>query len=325
LVQQQRLRPLVEGALLAAITAVFGMLSLNVPLTSFFTDFLWGIPIIIAFIRHDWRIALMALTVAGILTLILTDPVRAGLYFVQLAPVAVVYGLMFKKRLSAGKILLTGTVVTVIAEALVLGLYLYTQRNVFHFEEEINRQAREAIEFYRKTGLLEYYSKQGLNEAAIKELIDRSVGLAKLLIPGTFIITAMVKAVLTFLISVRVLERLGFGGFRLPAFREWRLPWQSSWVFMTGLLLALAGDHYGMPVLATIGKNIVFICFPIFFIIGLAVGVHFYRRWTLPGWVKILIIIITVVNFSGSLLFFTGLGIFDPLVNFRVLGQARNQ
>lgn len=325
MVEQQRLRPLVEGALFAAITAVFGIISLNLPLMSFFTDFLWGIPIIIVFIRHDWRIGVMALTVAGLLTLILTEPVMAGLLFLQLAPVAVAYGLMFKKRFPAGSVLLTGTLVTVIAEAFVLGLLLYTQRNVFHFEEEISRQAREAIEFYRKTGLLEQYAKQGLNEAALRELVDGTVRLTKLLIPGSFVIVAAVKAALTYLVSVRVLERLGLGRFRLPAFSEWHLPWYASWAFLSGLLLTLAGDNYGMPVLAAIGKNIVFICFPIFFIIGLAVSVHFFRRWTLPGWVKILLVVIAVLNLSGTLLLLTGIGIFDPLISFRTKRKTQDQ
>lgn len=324
MVEQQRLRPLVEGALFAAITAVFGIMSLYLPLISFFTDFLWGIPIIIVFIRHDWRIGLMSLTVAGLLTLILTEPVMTGLLFLQLAPVAVTFGLMFKKRYPAGKVLLTGTVVTVLAEAFVLGLLLYSQRNVFHFQEEISRQARDAIEFYRKAGLLEQYAKQGLSQAVINDLVESVVRLTKLLIPGTFVIVAAVKAAITYLISARVIERLGFGNFRLPAFSAWYLPWYSSWAFLSGLLLTLAGDNYGMPVLAAIGKNIVFICFPVFFIIGVAVMVHFFRRWAMPGWTKILLVVIALMNFSGALLLLTGIGIFDPLVSFRTtLGMKK--
>lgn len=323
MVQQQRLRPLVEGALLAAITAVFGIMSLNMPLLSFFTDFLWGIPIIVVFIRHDWRIGLMALTVAGVLTLMLTEPVMAGLIFLQLAPVAVAFGLMFKKKLPAGRILLTGTVITVLSEVFVLGLFLYSQRNLYHFSDEITRQAREAVEFYKKTGLLELYAKQGLDETAIRQLVESTVRLTKLLLPGTFIIAAAVKAALTYLISARVLERLGFGNFRLPAFSEWSLPWYASWVIMSGLLLTLGGDYFAVPVLAAIGKNIVFICFPIFFIIGLAVSVHFFRRWGPPGWVKILFVVIALINLTGTILLVTGIGIFDPLVSFRSKGKTQ--
>lgn len=323
MVQEQRLRPLVEGSLLAAITAVFGIISLNIPLLSFFTDFLWGIPIVVVFIRHDWRIGLMSLAVAGSLTLMFTEPVRAGLLLLQLGPVAVVYGLMFRRKLPAGRILLTGVVVTVIAEAVVLGLFLYFQRNVYHFGDEINRQAQEAIEFYKKAGLLEMYAKQGYDEAAVRQLIENTIKLTKLLLPGTFIIAAAIKAVLTYIVSARVLERLGFGRFRLPPFSEWSLPWYASWVVMVGILLTLGGDYFTIPVLAAIGKNIVFICFPIFFIIGLAVCVHFFRRGALPGWVKVLLAVIALINLSGAIIFVTIIGIFDPLISFRK--QGKNQ
>lgn len=321
MVEQQRLRPLVEGALMAAITAVFGMISLNFPVMSFLTDFLWGIPIIVVFIRHDWRIGTMSLTVAALLTLMLTEPVMAGLLFIQLAPVAVVYGMMFKKKYPAGQILLSGTVVTLLAEAVVLFLLMYVQRNVFHFGEELNRQAQEVVGLLKRSGLMEYYRKNGVDEAALKQMIASSI----MLLPGSFILAAGFKAVLTYFVSARVLERLSLGSFRLPPFGDWHLPWYASWSLLAGLLLTLAGDQYGMPVLATVGKNIVFICFPIFFIIGLAVAVHFFRRWMLAGWVKTLLIIIAVLNFSGTILLLTGLGIFDPLIAFRARGKTQDQ
>ncbi|MFZ5641210.1 MAG: YybS family protein [Bacillota bacterium] len=321
MVQQQRLRPLIEGALLAAITALFGMLSLNLPLVSFFTDFLWGVPIVIVFIRHGWRIGLMALTVAGMLTLMFTEPVMAGLLFLQLAPVAVVYGVMFRNRFPAGPVLLSGIVMTVIAEAVVLVLYFYTQRSVFNLNQEIGRMTGYVIEIYRTAGVLEHFARQGMDEPEVRKLIGSVI----ILLPGFFVVAAMIKALLSYLVSVRVLDRLGLGRFRLPAFGEWHLPWYSVWVFMSGLLLTLAGDLYKMPVLAAIGKNIVFICFPIFFIIGLAVGVHFFRRWLLPGWVKILLVVIAVLNLTGTVLLLTGLGVFDPLVTFRSRGKKQDQ
>lgn len=324
MLQQQKLRPLAEGALLAAITAVFGMMSLLFPLTSFFADFLWGIPIIIVFLRHDRRIGFMSLAVAGILTLMFTEPVMAGLLFLQLAPVAVTFGIMFKKRVSPGRILLTGVAVTVIAEAVVFGLFLYMQPAAFTLVEEINRQSRELFEFYKKTGMLSFYAKQGLDEAALKEIFESSVRLTKLLIPGFFVLVAAIKAALTYFVATRVIERLGFGNFRLPAFREWHLPWYASWVVISGLLLTLVGDHYRIPVLATVGKNIVFICAPIFFIIGLAVGVYFFRRWTMPGWLKTLFIIVAVINYIGTVLLLTVIGFFDPLVAFRARSKAQD-
>jgi uncharacterized protein YybS (DUF2232 family) len=319
--QQQRLRPLIEGALLAAVTALFGVLSLNLPLVSFFTDFLWGVPVVIVFVRHGWRIGLMSLAVAVILTLMFTEPVMAGLLFLQLAPLSVVYGVMFRNRFPAGRVLLSGIVITVIAEAVVLALYFYTQKSVFNLSQEISRMTGYVMEIYRTAGVLEHFARQGLDEPEVRKL----VGSVIILLPGFFIVAAMIKALLSYLVSVRVLDRLGFGRFHLPAFSEWHLPWYSVWVFMAGLVLTLAGDHYKMPVLAAIGKNIVFICFPIFFIIGLSVGVHFFRRWLLPGWVKILLVVIAVLNLAGTVLLLAGLGVFDPLINFRSRGKQQDQ
>lgn len=316
--QQRATQPLTQGALLAALTALLGIMSLGFPPLRFITDFLWGIPIIIVITKHNLRLGIMVLGVSLLLLLFVFNPISVLLFAVRMAPLALVYGFLIKKRVLPGKSLVIGTLVAAIAEVVtILGFLYLAGINIIPPQEELKQVIDQAIKFYEEVGLFELYAKQGLSVETIKDTFYQVAYLYALLIPAAFVLSSIIRAFLTWIVAQRVLNRMGFSVGALPKFSEWSLPWYWIWLLTIGLLATIVGDHYGLETLAIAGKNMVAITCFIYLVIGLAIAVSFIKNWKVPGWFKVLIVIIIIINLSGTIILFTLLGIFDSFVVFR--------
>ena len=308
--QQQRVGPLAEWALMALITAALGALAIiNLPV-KFLFDFAWGIPIIMVIKRHDMRVGVLTLFTAFFLTWLFTEPLLTGLLFLELAPLALVFGLLFKKEAPAGRTLLTGAAVSALsATALILVLFSISPAQIMPDEGILRRQAELVTALYMKMGLM--------NAGDARHFAEIGISMAPIFIPGSFIISAILRALITYLLTTRVMRRLTYRVDPLPPFSQWRLPWYSVWLFIGGLGLTLIGDHYRVYNLGLIGKITLFSVLPLFFTIGLAIFTYFFKSWKIPGWAKAVLALIAVYNWSGSILLFTMAGLFDPLYSLR--------
>jgi len=309
LTDNRRVTPLTEGAFLGLMTAVMGALAIYFFPVKFLVDFIWGIPLIILVKRYDLRTGLLALVTTFLITLVLAEPVISFLLFIELAPLAIVYAILFKNTDSPGVTLTAGAVVSVVSDILViLGYFYLAGEKLIPTEQVLRTQIDQFMDFYVKMGM-DIKQARLFAETALKMTV--------ILIPSTIAVTSVVRAFLTYIVAAGVLRRLNYPVSGLPPFSEWRLPWYSVWLMISGLALSLLGDQYGLTSLAYTGKNMVFIVIPLYFIIGLSVVTYIFKTWKIPRWIKILIIVVLAVNFSGSIVLLTLIGVFDPLVSFR--------
>jgi len=310
LAQQQRVNPYVEGALLASITAIMGALAIYFLPVKFLVDFIWGIPIIVIIKRYNFRMGILTLVTTFVITLMLTDPVTTILLVAQLAPLALAYGLLFKYEVSPGTTLLSGSAVSIVSTVLTIVGFIYIAKvNIIPSEQELRAQAELVKAFYVSKGLMD------ADEARV--FTETSVSLVRSLIPSFFAVGSIIRALLTYILAVKVFRKLNYKVASLPPFSEWRLPWYSVWLLIIGLGMSLIGDYFKLPVISSIGKNTVFIVVPVFFLIGLAVITYWFKNWKIPTWTKVLLGVVAAVNLSGSVVLFVLIGAFDPLVSFR--------
>lgn len=307
--EQQRLNPLTEGAFMALITAVIGALAIWFLPVKFLVDFIWGIPIIVITKRYDLRTGLLTLGATFFITALITGPVMTLILLMELAPLAAAYAILFKYKKSPGTTLIVGVVVSIISDLItILGYFYFLDMLIVPTEQELRAHVEQFVSLY--TGL-------GMDMNQARAMVETAIRLTLVLIPSTLAIVAVIRAFFTYLVAARVLRRLNYKIDGLRPFSSWQIPWYSVWVLIAGLVMSLAGDHYKLGTVAAIGKNMVFISSPLFFIIGLSVGTYFFRKWQIPKWTKVLLVIIAFINFSGTLVLFTLIGLFDPLVSFR--------
>lgn len=315
---QQGVHPLAEGAFMALLTAFMGALAIYFLPVKFLFDFAWGIPLIIIIYRHNIRTGLLAMVTAYILTWLFTEPASAALLFLELGPLALAYGLLFKTRISPGQTVGAGMVVSALAAVVLILILLYIEpASVFPSEQVLRQQAERVASFYINTGLLD------IEDA--KLYANMSVALSRIFIPGFLILSGLIRGLITYILAARIMRRLSYRIAPLPLFIEWRLPWYSVWLLIVGLGMAVAGDQFSLKGIALAGKIAVFSTAPVFFVIGLAVVTYFFRTWKIPTWSKVLLGIIAVINLTGSIILFTLIGMFDPLVSFRRRFGAKSQ
>lgn len=307
--QPQRVSPLVEGAFLALITAGLGALAIYAFPVKFLVDYIWGIPLIIIVKKYNLRIGFLTLATTFFITWLLTDPVMTLLLIVELAPLALVYALLFKYEVSPGAILLSGVVIALVSDLLTILGYLYLARvNFIPSEEVLRMQAQQFVDMY---------IKMGLSAVQAKQLMDTVIKLTLILIPSTLAIVAIIRAFLTYIVATRILRKMNFRVATLPPFSQWRLPWYSIWSLILGLGMSLVGDQYKIKLVADVGKNLVFVVLPLFLVIGIAVISHFFKTWQIPPWFKVLLVITAFINFSASLVVLVFIGLFDSVLSFR--------
>ena len=294
---------------MALITAVIGALAIWFLPVKFLVDFIWGIPIIIITKRYDLRSGLLTLGSTFFITAMIAGPVMALLLTIELAPLAVVYALLFKYEKSPGTTLIIGVIVAVLSDLLtILGYFYLLDMVIVPTEQDLRANIEQFVALY---------TSLGMDAQQARLMVETAIRLTLALIPSSLAIVAVIRAFFTYLVTARVLRRLNYKIDSLPPFSTWKIPWYSVWILILGLVLSLTGDQYNIRIMALIGKNMVFVSAPLFFIIGLSVITNFFRKWKLPVWIKVLIGIIAVLNFSGSIVLFTLIGVFDPLISFR--------
>lgn len=325
--EKNRLSALVEGALLAALTAMLALLGILIPPLSMVTSLVWTLPIVVVIVRRDFKTGLMATAVAGFLVFLFTGPVRAFLLFTQFGGLGLVYGYIFKRKISAGWAVFGGGLVSVISafltiffSTLLLGVD-YSQWGV-----EISASIKPTLEMYERLGLLEKMADQGITKEMLRQNLQQMARVLGILLPGIITVAAVFSAFINYLLARILLKKLRISIPPLPPFRQWRLPWYTVWGIIAGLALVLAGDYWKIKVLVIIGQNILYVYVPLLMVTGTAVVVYFYHHWRIAPLFKVLIVFLVFMYLPIAFSMVLMLGLFDPLFNYRRLSnQAKGE
>jgi len=314
---------LAEGAVMAALAALLAVLSLYVPLLSFVLVIAWPIPLTVVVVRHGLKLGFLTTLVAGILVTMLAGPVQSTYLFLQYGLLGLIYGWCFRQKVSGGLSVLAGSLAAILGLFLVLfvsGVVLgQPLLGLTQLEEETRQIIDESYRLYEQNGLLE---EMGITENEFRETMNQMVELVIRLIPASLAITSMMLALGNYLIATLILRRMGNEIPGFPPFREWRLPWYTSWGLIAGLLSWVSGNYWHLSWAVTLGQNILLVMLVPSLVQGLAIITYYYHRWRLSPLIKALIIFLLVLNLQISLLVVIALGAFDPLVNYRKLGTG---
>lgn len=313
-------RALAEGALFAVITALMALIGVYIPPLSFITNLIWTLPIIILIIRNDVRVGVMATIVAGLLVFLFSNPVSAILLFLQFGGVGITYGILFKKQSSAGKTLFYGTLVALISTVVALSFsFTVTGIDLQAVKNEFHATIGSTLELYKKTGLLDKLEQSGITEEQLRKTFQASIQMAEVLLPSAVVLASMFAAFMNFIVARYILRRLSIVVPDMPPFSKWRLPWYIIWGFILGLGLLLLGHNYKLVLLGNIGKNILYIYFPLLLITGISVATYFFKNEKILPLFKGITVFLALINPPLAIMIILTIGLFDPLFDYRKL------
>lgn len=304
-------RALVEGAFMAGLTAVLGLLGMFIPPFFLIISMIMPIPLAVLVRRQNLRVGVLSLIVSGFLMMVLyPDPLQVLVMFIQFGPLGLVLGLLYKNYVSSGHALVAASLVSVIASIAVIALSVFvTGLSIEMIQGTMKESIEKVFQMYEQSGHPVPLEQQQLLRDSLKASI--------LVLPAAYVIYALFSTALTYIIGGKVLKRLNYTVNSLPPFSNWRLPWYAIWGVIIGLFSLLAGNHYEIRVLNLVGQNLLMICMFSFFITGLSVLAYYYKMLPLSKPFKLILILVIVLYISFMYLGIVMLGLFDAVFNVR--------
>jgi uncharacterized protein YybS (DUF2232 family) len=310
-------RALAEWAFFTAMAILFVLAGLYVPFLSILATVVFPLPFILLVLRLDTRYAVLSMVAAGAcLSFGASGQTPALLMLLPTGLLGILYGLLFKNRVSPGGSIfagLAGAAVLTLLSALLLDII--TGMKLFTLDQDSRLFIEQWLGANSKVSAFGDMPQEKLNQYF--------TGLFELFIPGQCIVASSVTAVLSYFTARILLRRMQFELAPFPALSRLSAPWYIIWGLITGLGMTLAGDFLSIPLAGKIGKNILFVLFYVYLVLGASVAVYFYRIIKLARPIKLVFLVLGLIYLPISVSLFLILGVADPLLNLRQLPELK--
>jgi len=309
-----------EWAFFTLLTALTGLAGIYLPPLYLMVILVFPLPVILMSLRFDTRYSLLSLVAAGLVMLVVTQYKTAVFILIfQYGLLGIIYGLLFKNRVSSGQNIALGIAGSVALSLIVPAfIYILSGENLFALGEEGRRVAEQWVAANQGAGAFNNLSLQWQGN-----LSEKVVDIYETLIPGQQIISSAFAAAVTYFLARVALHRMSFTLPPAPAFTRMFYPWYSIWGLIAGLALTMAGDYFSFSLAAKAGKNILLILFYAYLILGLSVTVYYFRKIKLAWPFKAVFLLLAVAYIPVSISLVLLVGVVDPLVNLRRLPEVK--
>lgn len=263
-----RTQGLTEGAILAALAAVFAVATRYLPIVGIATALLCPLPLAVLVIRHGFRVAAIAAVVATLVAAMLAGPIVGLAILIGFGPMGLVLGIGARRGWPAARTVLVGGLVSFASTVLnYLGLLGGARISLAEMQQTMERSMEMSA------GL---YARLGMSQAQIDAAAAQLGAVARLLpymLPAMLVFGAVFAAWMNYEVGRRVLDRFGYRWPPLPPVRTWRVPAPAIWTLPIGfLLLAYGGQPGAHPWLQSIGMSLTLTAQMVFSFQGLVVG-----------------------------------------------------
>lgn len=316
-------RAVVEGALMASLTAILALASIYIPLLQMVAFLVWSIPIIYVTVRHGLVTGILSLSVCGFLIFLFSSPFSALGLVIHIGGVALVYGYCFHKKLKPSITVLLGIVVLI--SSLILMFFLMaavTGVGISGYGEMLDQSVQSSIELYKSIGLLD--PAQGITEESLREMMDTLWKTIITLLPGFVVFYGISWSIINYILAQKILARFDIEVIPFPKFRDWKLPWWIVWGFILGMGLNMGGFYLQNRTMTIIGDNIMLVYKPILLVMGLALiayYIHHRLRGEMMYKLMLMLFLVFLSPLSSNLVL--GLALVDLLFNLRKYIQGK--
>ena len=232
-----RITPLTESGLLSALTVILAMAAAYLPVIGMVAALVWALPVVVLIVRHGLRWGVMSVLVSGVIMALLLEPMLSLRMVLSFGPTGLMLGYAFRHHWSGAHAFGMTLVASVAGKLLTFGLlFLVTSVNPLNMQMDVMQQSFDQT--------FAVYEQMGLDKNAIaasKAQISEAMTYLNLLLPFIVGVMGLLDAGVAYIVSSRVLRRLGETVPQLPPFAEWRLP--QFFLYLLGF--ALVGIYWG--------------------------------------------------------------------------------
>jgi uncharacterized protein YybS (DUF2232 family) len=325
-------RGLTEGAILAALVALFTVAAALLPLAGIASTYISPIPLTILVVRRGIRVAVLGALAAAIISAAIGGPLTGLTIVVTFAPLGITLGAVLRAGRPAGTALLATAAVATLSVVANLALTLVVSgfNPYTTMIEAMARGQESALAMYRGLGIGSAQLEQA--SGVMRQIIE----LMPRLIPLLIVAGGVSIAYVNFEVTRFVLRRFRLPAPALPPITAWRAPALFLWVLPLGLVLVtvanaaqrpltLPGATLGRlpaddvaaiartsatryPALETAGLNLFILAQMVYGLLGVIATWVLLERYRAPRWLRwtILFVIFSTPQL-GLVVFFLGL------------------
>ncbi|SFG90124.1 Uncharacterized conserved protein YybS, DUF2232 family [Desulfotomaculum arcticum] len=313
---------LIETVVVAGLLALLGLLGLYIVPAFYLVTLLLPVPLAYLIIKNNLLYGLLSLGLATFMLIVAFGHIGSALMLVmQFGPTGVIIGLLIKNKVSVDSSMAVLFFWALAVAALNLFVsFVLSGVGYANVTTEFRAAMDQVAEMYRQNGMMDEIGRQQFQQVA-----DQIIHLVQVLLPGTIAVWTIFMTIFTYFITRLLIRKLGYDAAPEFKFLEWRLPWYSIWLVITGLAMAMAGEEFSLRIVNIIGKNILYISAFIFFVLGTAVLMFFLRAWKMPKVVKIIITVALFLYLPLATAIILSLGVVDPVANLRRLSTDSDE
>ncbi|MEA4882801.1 MAG: DUF2232 domain-containing protein [Clostridia bacterium] len=315
--QSQSARAVTEGALLAALTIVLYVADFYTKLLVYVIP----VPIAILVVRRDLRTGAMAAVVAALGVGLILGPIDGLIVLASVGFVGLSLGFCLSKRISWITTIAFTSIAALgmIVMDFLLGAVaarLSPAASLAQMQKLMLEAGAQAQAIYKKMGVAEETLKAGT------QLFDMLPKLFETFLPVVAIMIAVTAAGIAYAVTRFVLKRTNHYVDPIPPFQEWRIEWQWAWGLIAGILLGNAGAIWKMPIVATVGQNIMVAFWMLYGVQGVAVLWWSLAKYNVAKGLRVLIALMIYTSPALNPLLPLA-GVLDGWFDFRKMAAKR--
>lgn len=297
----------IEAALIAAITTVFTISIIYIPILSV-SIMLIPVPFMVLAYRHGNRYSILSFVTFSLLIGILVELIYAGFLLLIFGPMILAMGHYIKKQKEPYAVIGIGTIVSVFSVLIIFQIASYIGNvNIF---DEITLAMEGVVN--KQIDILKTMNIDALNA---DEVLDYLL----MIIPGVFVIQSMIIAFGNYYITANVLKRFNVNNIELPQFSNFRLPRNIVLGFVIVFILSYLTRYIKGIYHANLLTNVTLLFVFMFFIQGMSVISYLIKKTKIPRAVRIFLLVL-ILFISPLLTVISFVGLIDAIVNIRNIG-----
>ncbi|MDY6268784.1 MAG: YybS family protein [Selenomonadaceae bacterium] len=300
-----RLAPLTESGILAALSVVLGLMAVYLPVLGVIAVMIWALPFVVLTVRHGLRFGAAAAVAATAVLSLFAGPPLALRLFLAFAPTGLALGWAIQRELSGTRIFLSGLAASIAGKLLGFAMIFFLM-GIDPWQAQLDGM-REAF-----SATTQMYEDMGVNTADVQQStqqLEQAITMLAQLAPLVVLIMGILDTVVLYFLGGRVLKRLGQRmPSALPPFSEWRLPVGFLYLFGFSLVAMYWGGSREVPLLYQAGLNANMIGMFAGVVQGLALLHVLLTHFHVRGFLRVFIYVFICLNgFLLQIVAFTGL------------------
>ena len=315
-----KVTPIVEGGLMAALTAILGLASVYLPIVGLVIEFFCPIPIVVLTVRQGLKFGTAAVVASFILLLMFMGPVLSIRIALSFSLCGLVLGECLRRGFSAVKCLIPTLAMSFAAQIVMLIMFMGIMGvDLIGENMQIIRESFDQS--------FKFYEEMGVDPETIgysKTMIEPIARLIGLLTPIILFFVALINTVGSYCIAKWIFKKLKMKFAEpLPPFAQWRFPIAFLYLAAFSALGIYWSESWQSGGLHFVSVNALFFAALIGLTQGLSLLSFIADRYNISKFVRRIIFVVVILNFMFlEIIAFTGL--FDMIFDYRKRLQKKS-